>query len=549
MQHKATFPLQPDPAAASAWTVLDTAFGSGTAFLATCQQWRDNPQRAVMLHYVGVLSTPAPAVWPPELGGHCDGLGAGFHRITFDGGHISLTLCIGPLQAMLSEQSMRADLVFLSGADKAWDKWSIKALARQCRRDARVVMSGANSLPAGALEEAGFRAQADLPRNAVPKYTFDPRWNLSTSRKPSIAAATPGHCAVIGAGLAGASVAHALALRGWRVSVLDRHAAAAGGASGLPVGLVVPHVSVDDSPRSRLSRSGTRLMLAHARQLLTDGSDWSHTGVLEKRALPERDLWHPMAGWIKPAHIVNAWLQHPAIRFLGHSDVACIESEGTQWALKTAQGATLATADHIVLANAYACGALGTSHGLDAELQEVHGLLSHGAMPGDTASPGVHGFPDVPVNGHGSFLSGIPTAGGPQWFAGSTFEADALRHADSQAGHQANFERLRKLLPAAAAPLQDAFLQGHVAAWTGTRCVTHDRLPLVGPIQTTGPHTLWISAGMGARGLSLSALCAELLAAQMGGEPLPVESSLVRNVHALRPRRKRLDFLERRHDL
>jgi tRNA 5-methylaminomethyl-2-thiouridine biosynthesis bifunctional protein len=39
---------------------------------------------------------------------------------------------------------------------------------------------------------------------------------------------------------------------------------------------------------------------------------------------------------------------------------------------------------------------------------------------------------------------------------------------------------------------------------------------------------------MGSRGLSFSVLCAELLAARLGAEPLPVEASLARVLHALR---------------
>jgi tRNA 5-methylaminomethyl-2-thiouridine biosynthesis bifunctional protein len=37
---------------------------------------------------------------------------------------------------------------------------------------------------------------------------------------------------------------------------------------------------------------------------------------------------------------------------------------------------------------------------------------------------------------------------------------------------------------------------------------------------------LWVCTGMGARGLTLGLLCAELLAARLHGEPLPVEAKL-----------------------
>jgi tRNA 5-methylaminomethyl-2-thiouridine biosynthesis bifunctional protein len=125
------------------------------------------------------------------------------------------------------------------------------------------------------------------------------------------------------------------------------------------------------------------------------------------------------------------------------------------------------------------------------------------------------------------------------WYAGSTFETERAAIADAPAQHRANQLRLRSLLPAVEAVLAPAFNSAAIASWAGTRCVTHDRLPLVGALQARADNSLWICAGMGARGLSFSALCAELLAAQLHGEPLAVEASLARGLSAQRPRRKR----------
>jgi tRNA 5-methylaminomethyl-2-thiouridine biosynthesis bifunctional protein len=44
---------------------------------------------------------------------------------------------------------------------------------------------------------------------------------------------------------------------------------------------------------------------------------------------------------------------------------------------------------------------------------------------------------------------------------------------------------------------------------------------------------------MGARGLSFSALCAELLAAWLGHEPLPIESQMAKALSTRRPMRKK----------
>ena len=80
------------------------------------------------------------------------------------------------------------------------------------------------------------------------------------------------------------------------------------------------------------------------------------------------------------------------------------------------------------------------------------------------------------------------------------------------------------MLPQAAAQLQSSFESGQVQDWVGVRCATPSRLPAVGAL--SGQPDLWLCSGMGARGLSFAALCAELLAAQLHGEPLPVEQRL-----------------------
>jgi tRNA 5-methylaminomethyl-2-thiouridine biosynthesis bifunctional protein len=118
-------------------------------------------------------------------------------------------------------------------------------------------------------------------------------------------------------------------------------------------------------------------------------------------------------------------------------------------------------------------------------------------------------------------VSGVPSAQGPSWFAGSTFHSEVAQHRDLAQEHAANLRKQQ------------------VQAWQGSRCVTHDRLPLVGPLEDAPAPSLWLCAGMGARGLSFSALCAELLAAEMCSEPLPLESSLAKSLSTRRARRTR----------
>ncbi len=538
-------------AGCAAWSVLDCAFGNGQHFLDIWSAWRADSQRPPMLHFVAIADTftgsdstdPCAAA----LNAACIGLPSGFHRIALEDGQLSLTLCLGKASDMLNAQDFQADQIFAPASALATDKWAIKALARCCKRGTQLAMHDAapDDLPT-LWADAGFKPlQAPTPcpgLNSVAVY--DPAWTLKRTRHGGSAWVTPaGRCAVVGAGLAGASVARALALRGWQVTVLDQAAQPASGASGLPVGLVVPHVSADDSPRSRLSRAGARMMLAHAHNHMHAGEDWAPSGVTEMRLNPatlqREPHWHAMAGWLKPAALVRAWLKTPGVAFQGHTPITRLAHDGSRWNLIDDAGRTVAQADVVVLANAMGCRALlqgmPLPEELTAKLQALHAM--YGTMTLGTAlkiSDSNHPFPATPVNGMGSFVPHVPATEGAFWAAGATFETDAAALVDQAAQHRANQQRLQSLLPDVAKALEPQFQNSQVTAWSGERCVTHDRLPWVGPVELSQPG-VWVCAGMGSRGLSFSALCAEFLAARLGEEPLPLEANLLRSLDINRP--------------
>lgn len=575
--------LPPAWAGQDIWRVLDTRFDQGLRFLATWQTWRLEDRRPRLLHYVALSAQPLAAsellqaaeTFPElhhlaqELAAQCWGLLPGFHRLTLAHGQVLLTLCVGEAPALLREQQFAADAIVLdtSADEAAWDRWACKALAQCSRRGTQLTVTHPSAALQDRLAQSGFELTGRHGQ-------FNPRWELKTTRTPQRPrAARPGRCAVIGAGLAGASVAAALARRGWQVEVLDSAPAPAAGASGLPVGLVVPHVSADDSPRSRLSRAGVRLMLQELRRLLVQGQDWDLSGVLEHRVdgtpgLPRdwaaagRDwahpvsltgawtqgmkpgvpsLWHAQAAWVKPAQLVRAWLSQPGVAFHGLNHVAGLRHEDEEWLLLDDAGNTLTRASHVVLANA--CNLTQLLSGLQASLpvlrprvaqlpalHGMRGLLSWGLQQAGHAAD----LPTFPVNGLGSLIPSIPSAQGPAWYAGATYEAVTQSALPGAAHHQINFDKLTTLLPTAAQALATAFTTGQVQAWGNTRCVSSDRLPLVGALDAGEMPSLWLSAALGSRGLSFSMLCAELLAAQLGAEPWPVEASLARFLHARR---------------
>lgn len=372
------------------------------------------------------------------------------------------------------------------------------------------------------------------------------------------------HTLVIGAGLSGSAVAHSLAVRGWSVTVLDQAPGVGAGASGLPAGLAAPHVSPDDNVLSRITRAGVNATLQRAQALLHSGTDWALTGVLEhnqtgKRRLPSDTceqlsapassaqitatglpsgtpaLWHAQAGWIRPRQLVAAQLQTLGVQVRWGQQVQGIERRGDEWAVIDAQGQTLGQASWLVVASAFdSLALLRPLPGFAVPLSPLRGQVSFGLMA-DLSEAQRQLMPPFPVNGHGSFISGVPTPEGlPGWFIGSTFERNCEQAPVREEDHGANQVRLATLLPALGEAMAGKFAPDRVQGWAGVRCTLPNRLPAVGPIDNVRLPGLCLNTGMGARGISLAVLCGELTAAWMNQEALPLPQALTKHLAAER---------------
>jgi tRNA 5-methylaminomethyl-2-thiouridine biosynthesis bifunctional protein len=379
---------------------------------------------------------------------------------------------------------------------------------------------------------------------------------------------------VIGAGLAGAACARALADRGWQVKVLDAAPTPATVGSGLPVGIFGPHYSSDDARLSQITRNGVRQTWQAGRHHLRAGLDWDPLGVMEHRlhgraGVDEKNFsadnnpehlfsheanaaqkqalglppqapvtWHPYAGWIKPAELVKALLHHPLITFQGNSTVARLACEEPgQWCARDSHGEFLAKTHWVIVAGGPFSRALMTPDAAKAmPLDAVRGQLTWSETANATD------WPAIPVNGHGSLIAQVPLANTERtaWFAGATFDRspgqpdwsalDQLNHRvpTSDADTHVNLQKLAALLPKYSENLHHHPQKRLLNAWASIRCTSADRLPWVGPVDETGQPGLWLCTAMGARGLSWALLCAELLASWACGEPLPLEASHAR---------------------
>ncbi len=569
------------------WRLLATGWQQGQVLLQAWHDWRAaaSGEGTAPHDRPGLLHLACALPWPPapdtlaaggpahlqplarELAGAWWGLVPGLHRLAFDGGRVLFTLFVGPLADALRESAFAADAIVLAppGADTPRDLAIVKALARLSRRGTLLVAGQADDALRHDLRTAGFAvaaAAAGQPLLAAGRPTtpagdalqarYDPAWTPKASHPAPRAAS---HALVIGGGLAGASAAASLARRGWRVEVLDAAPEPASGASGLPAGLMAPHLTPDDNLLSRLSRAGIRITLAQARELLEEGRDWQGGGTLEHRLrarkatadaegfaadwsnaasaaqraaafLPDDApaAWHPRGGWIRPGALVRAWLRTPGITWRGGCRVERIAQLGPQapageggtaalWQALDADGRPLAQAPLVVIAAALGSAPLA---GNRLWLHPVRGQVTWAPhAPGQC-------LPAFPVNGNGHLLPDVPLEGQRVWMSGSSYGRGETDLAEREADHLANLERLQALVPLTAGQLAADFAAGRVRGWTGVRCASSDRRPLVGPLD----EGLWVSTAMGSRGLSFAALCGELLAARLHGEPLPLPLSL-----------------------
>jgi len=556
-------------AGARRFTIFETGFGFGLSFLATWQAWRDDPRRCERLHYVSVEKHPfsaqdlavlhAPhaelAPLAEELRSAWPLLVPGLHRLEFAGGRVVLTLGFGDAAALLPQLRLAADAVYLDGFSPAKnpDMWSPEVLKAVARLAAPGATAATWSVAAGVrdgLRAAGFAAEKRrgfARKSEMLVARFVPRRALREAPPPPAERSA----VVVGAGIAGAAVCERLAARGWEVALVERHAEPAREASGNHAGTFHPVLTPDDSPLARLTRAAFTFLLEHWRQFDAIGAapEWQRCGVLQlardareeaaqraaldmlappldyaqrldaRRAsecagvkLAGGGLWYPEAGWIRPSSFARALIARSGARVHYGCEAASLERAGPLWIVRGRDGAAIAEADAVVLANA--ADALRLAPSPPVRLRRVRGQLTYLPPIDDLRCAVLRGGMVLPP------IDGITVTG-------ASFDLDDDDPTVRAASHEGNLERLERIIPGAARGLDPTKLEGRVAF----RTVARDRMPLVGALDAPG---LYGAFAYGSRGLLWAGLGAELLASLMDGEPLPLEGPLA---DAVAPRR------------
>lgn len=564
------------------FAILETGFGLGNNFLATWQAWRADPRRPRHLHYFSIEKHPFRvadlARWHRQLPNEAGiaeltaqlraawpSLVAGFHRLHFERDQLCLTLIFGDIRSVADTIEGRFDAFYLDGFAPAknpemWSQELIDHLAWLAAPAATLATWTVSGELRSRLSSADFRIERR------PGYGFKREMLVATHPGNALAPAAPrapGRIAVIGGGIAGIACAERLAARGCAVTLIEQRDHVAAETSGNRQAVLLPVLAVDPTRLSRLNQAAFFYVLRTLRRLESEDHPvtWQPCGVFQiardadharkqsaivrDQGLPEDFVqfvsaeaaaslvgarvagggwWFPQAGWLSPRSFAESLRasagQGIAYRF--GARLGALEAVDGGWNLLDTDGACLLQADTVVLAHAHGLRALGQSAHLP--LRCFRGQTTHlpaAALGGATRAVVCReGYLAPPHDGLASL--------------GATFQRshEMGLHVED---HAANLARLAGMLPEFAGRFDPAGLDGR----TGLRPVSPDKLPMVGalPLPSCEPrplaHVEWprwpglfIASGYGARGFVWAALMGELVASQITGDPLPVESEL-----------------------
>jgi tRNA 5-methylaminomethyl-2-thiouridine biosynthesis bifunctional protein len=524
------------------FTVGELGFGSGLNILALIALWKEaRPHPAAILHVFSVEGFPisradaarALAVWP-ELSTLAAALLAawpggrrGFHRIEWPDLGVILDLAIFEAEAALTAWSGAADAWFLDGfaPSKNPEMWRPEVLgliaARSNPGAGAATFSVAGAVRRG-LQGAGFEITR-APGFGRKKERLEARLGDVVSSHDRN---TP-RVAVVGAGIAGASLVRAFRNLGCEAMLIDAEGPGAG-ASGNPSALVTPRLDAGLGPNAELhAQAFTRavqlyrdetpeaILAEGALQLAVqprdagrfdkiapwDGYDPGAIQALEgpaaAAALGETEgppaLALRDALVVEPAVLLAAWAPD-CVRV----KIKRIEARDGAWRLVGVGDALVAEVDVVCLAG----GPAMTRLVADVPMRAVRGQASF------TEAAVFSGVPAA-FSGYA-----IPTRMGVLF--GATHDRDDWDTGTRSEDDARNVDQLRQGRPALAEKLQTAPL----AARASLRAMTHDYLPLAGPVPNA--PGLFVLSGLGGRGFSLAPLLAEAVAAQVLGAPSPL---------------------------
>lgn len=347
--------------------------------------------------------------------------------------------------------------------------------------------------------------------------------------------------AVIGAGIAGLSITHALTQRGYAVTLIEQDQPLSG-ASGNPCALLL-------SKLPKLNRVSGNLQTMGALTTVRWWQNWANDVVVSTGALLQIDnddlekikgypadvvqvvnnteasekanvtcstdfMFMPRAAGINPQAIRKYVLASPLVTLVKAQAKQLIQSDDESgWIVLDDHAKHITQASKIIVANAKDSVTLCPTL---PPLTVIRGQMSW--LPKPENSPSL-------ALGYGGYSATFQN----HLLLGSSFVRDDESTDIRLNEHDSNFELINNNFPQLAAQFPPT------STWQGRaslRALPRDSMPVVGLVPQM--KDVFVLAGLGSKGFSCAPLCAELLAGQMLGEALPMTDKLAA---AIRPDR------------
>lgn len=378
---------------------------------------------------------------------------------------------------------------------------------------------------------------------------------------------------VIGAGIAGAATAFALAQRNIAVTVVEQ-AEIANAGSGNHQGLLYAKISAHSTLQTELLLAGYGYSLALLDQTASPKLDcgvlhinfnaaeerrnqqisakWPESQLFQSVSsaqaaeiagieMSKGGLWWPHGVTANPRSVVEKLLSHPLITLMTQTQVTRLRHDGQFWQIQCQKkgSPSMLTASHIVICAGAQSNLLDPIAGWP--MQMIGGQTTT-ATPGDYA-----GKLRCALSGN----SYITPAWQNKMCFGATFHPHCHDAVLTQEDENINWQELSELAPKLALDLASNDVpQGHVAV----RCDTYDHLPVVGaigngglmkqvyeklkydknfPVNAACPWLpgAFVNTAHGSRGLATAPICAEAVASAILGLPSPFSARLQQALH------------------
>lgn len=563
----------------SSFTIAETGFGTGLNFLSAWRLWQKLAPKNARLHFFSSEKYPlsqqdlakALALWP-ELTSFSQLLLAqyrwiipGWHKLVFEGGRVTLTLAIGDAMDAFSRLAAPVDAWFLDGFAPAknpemWQESLFVEMARLSHNHTTFATFTSAGIVRRGLESAGFDVKKIKGYGSKREMLKGQYADASRTRQE----ASDRRAIVIGGGIAGTSCSHALASRGWQVTLIERQRTIAQGASGNPIGILYPRLSKKEDALERLNLHGYLFTLRLLRHLSLNTDEFCPCGLLQlgfdtqeltkcqaiaARGFPEEllsmvdaaeagklagiSLHHaalhfPDAGWISPPALCSALAAHANIVLRTSANIVRLERGDGLWQAFD-NGGQVAEAPVVILANANDIPRLGQTRHLP--LEPVRGQITLLQSPHENRLKKV-------VCSDGYVSPGTEE----KICVGATFSPKNISPEAIESDNKANLAMLRRMSPEYCLEVMQ---QSAVSGRAAFRCTSPDYLPLAGQLldrtqlesafvrYNADPGSLpwmdglYISAGFGSKGLTTAPLCAEIIASMICNEPPPGDARLL----------------------